>query len=218
MAYAKLLLDPPPKLEALPGRWAKGLRAAWILFFGLAVLTVAASTAYAVRASFWVQPIIHQFGLDFDVTTEGKLLVGTPPGRQPAIPVAGKVIAIDGKPAPPDLHIAGFAERLDGAPGPQVLVTLQQPDGRMHALTLSRNKAASPAEEKQRSLRIWARLFTGLLACISMLACSLLLALRRPDDPVAMLLSLAFVGLAATIDPPLQFWLWTGHGGTLDML
>lgn len=219
MAYAKLLLDPPSQLRALPGRWAKGLRGLWIILFGLAVLTVVASTVYAVRASFWVQPIIHQFGLDFDVTTEGKLLLGTPPGRQPAVPINGKVIAIDGKPVPADLHIAGFAERLDSAAGPQVRVTLLQPDGRMQVLTQSRSKVREPAAvEKQRSLRIWVRLLTGLLACTSLLACSLLLALRRPDDPVAMLLSLAFVGLAATIDPPLQFWLWTDHGAVLDIL
>jgi hypothetical protein len=46
----------------------------------------------------------------------------------------------------------------------------------------------------------------------------LLLALRRPDDPVAMLLAFAFAGLAATIDPPLQFWLWTGRDIVLDVL
>ena len=59
---------------------------------------------------------------------------------------------------------------------------------------------------------------TGLLACTALLACSLLLALRRPDDPVAMLLAFAFVGMAATIDPPLQFWLWTDRAIVLDVI
>jgi hypothetical protein len=190
-----------------------------MLLFGLSLLTVVVSTIYAVRASYWVQPVIQQFGLDFEVTTEGKLVVGTPPGREPAIPISSKVIAIDGKPVPLDLRVAGLAERLDSAPGPTVSVTLKQPDGHTRILTQSRGKTkASPADEKARDLRIWARLLTGLLACTALLACSLLLALRRPGDPVAMLLALAFVGMAATIDPPLQFWLWTDQAIVLDVL
>ena len=86
MAYAKAFIHPPARLRALPDRWAKWLRAAWILLFGLAVVTVAVSTIYAVRASYWIQPVIQQFGLDFDVTTEGKLVVGTPPGRSRPYP------------------------------------------------------------------------------------------------------------------------------------
>ena len=219
MAYAKAFIQPPARLRALPDRWAKWLRAVWILLFGLSVVTVAVSTVYAVRASYWIQPVIQQFGLDFDVTTDGKLLVGTPPGRKPAIPISAKVIAIDGKPVSSDLRVAGLAERLDGAPGPSVIVTLREPGGQTHRLTQSRVKIMSPATEmRERNLRIWARLLTGLLACIALLACSLLLALRRPGDPVAMLLALAFVGMAATIDPPLQFWLWTDQGIVLDVL
>ena len=219
MSYAKALLHPPARLRALPDRRAKWLRAVWTFLFGLSVLTVVVSTIYAVRASYWVQPVIRQFDLDFDVTTDGKLVVGTAPGRAPAIPISAKVIAIDGKPVPPDLRVADLAERLVDAPGPLVDVTLRQPDGRMLVLTQSRGAIkATPADKRDRDLRIWARLLTGLLACTALLACSLLLALRRPDDPVAMLLALAFVGMAATIDPPLQFWLWTDRVIVLDVL
>ena len=208
MASAKALFQPPTRLRALPDHWAKWVRAIWIGLFGLSVATVAISTVYAFRASFRVQPVIQSFGLDFDVTTEGKLLVGTPPGREPAVPISAKVIAIDGKPVPPDLKIAGLAERLDSAAGPTVDVTLRQPDGRTHRLTQHRDTiAASPADLRDRDIRIWARLLAGVLACAALLACSLLLALRKPQDPVAMLLAFAFVGMAATIDPPLQFWL-----------
>lgn len=219
MAFVKAFLQPPTRLRTLPDRWAKALRALWILLFGLSVLTVVVSTIYAVRASYWVQPMLHQFNLDYDVTTEGKLVVGTPPGRTPKIPVTAKVVAIDGRPVPPDLQIAQFAERLESAPGPTVSVTVRDPAGRTHVLTQSRGRIIeTPAEARERDLRIWARLLTGLLACTALLACSLLLALRRPNDPVAMLLAFAFVGLAATIDPPLQFWLWTDQGIILDVI
>ena len=205
--------------EPCPNSWAKWLRAVWILLFGLAVLTVTVSTVYAVRASYWIQPVIQQFSLDFDVTTDGKLVVGTLPGREPSVPVTANVVAIDGKPVPADLQVSGLAERLDSAPGTSVDVTLRQPDGRTHTLTQSRTElSVSPAAERERNVRIWTRLLTGLLACIALLGCSLLLALRRPNDPVAMLLALAFVGMAATIDPPLQFWLWTDQAIVLDVL
>ena len=137
----------------------------------------------------------------------------------PAVPVTAKVVAVDGKPVPANLKVVGLAERLDGAPGPTVAVTLRQPDGRTLVLTQRRSAIdATPAEVRERNMRIWARLVTGLLACTALLACSLLLALRRPDDPVAMLLAFAFVGMAATIDPPLQFWLWTDRDIVLDVV
>ena len=219
MGFVKALLQWPMRLRTLSDRSAKWLRALWFLLFGLSVLTVVVSTIYAVRASYWIQPVLHQFNLDYDVTTDGKLVVGTPPGREPAIPLTAKVVAIDGRPVPADLQIAQFAERLDSAPGPTVAMTVRDPAGRTHTLTQSRGKIVqTPAEARERDLRIWTRLLTGLLACTALLACSLLLALRRPSDPVAMLLAFAFVGLAATIDPPLQFWLWTDQGMVLDVI
>src|SRR5918993_21889 len=203
MTFVKALLRPPMRLRALPDRLAKLLRALWILLFGLSVLTVVVSAIYAVRASYGIQPTIYQFNLDFDVTTEGKLVVGTLPGRQPALPVKAKVIAIDGKPVPPNLQVQGFAERLDSAPGPTVAVTLRDPGGRTHVLTQGRSKiTASPGEIRERDLRIWARLLTGLLACTALLACSLLLALRRPNDPVAM--PLAYFVSIPDIDEDVQ--------------
>ncbi len=212
-------LHPPIRLRTLSERWAKGLRAAWTILFGLAMLTVVVSAIYAVRASYWVQPVIEEFGLDFDVTTDGKLVVGTPAGGKPALPVTSRVVAIDGRPVALDLKVAAFAQHLDEAPGPRVTVSLMQPDGRVQVLDLRRTALNHPASvEQSRNLRIWARLVAGLLACGVLLACSLLLAFRRPNDPVAMLLSVAFVGLAATIDPPLQFWLWTDQAIVLDVV
>lgn len=219
MAYANALLHPPARLRALSERWTKWLRALWILSFGLAVLTVVVSTIYVVRASYWIQPTIYQFNLDFDVSTEGELSVGTIPGQTPSIPITSKVVAIDGKSVPADMPIADFAERLDKAPGPLVQVTLRAPDGKTQTLSRLRGKIpASAADIRERDLRIWTRLLTGLLACTALLACSLLLALRRPNDPVAMLLAFTFVGLAATVDPPLQLWLWTNQDIILDLV
>ncbi|HEU4821196.1 MAG TPA: hypothetical protein VFS87_08575 [Qipengyuania sp.] len=220
MAEGKALIRLPARLRALPDGWAKWLRAIWALSFALSIFTVAVSTLYAVRASFWVQPVIEQYKLDFNVTTDGKLVVGTAPGREPAVPVTAKIIAIDGKAVPADLRVVELAKRLDSKPpGRSVAVTLRQPDGRDVVLTQNRSAIdATPEELRAREVRISARLIAGVLACAALLVCSFLLAMRRPADLVAMLLAFAFAGMAATIDPPLQFWLWTDRGIVLDVL
>ena len=221
MAFARVLFHPPARLRTLPDRWAKLLRPLWMICLGLAVLTVALSAIYAVRAAYWVQPTIYQHGLDFDVTSDGDLKIGTriDTGQVPVVPLTAKVVAIEGKRVPSNLQITQFAKALETAPGPTVKVTLQKPDGSIVELTQARRPLeATPAQVKERNIRIWTRLVVSLLACTALLACSLLLALRRPHDPVAMLLAFAFVCLAATVDPPLQFWLWTNQDVVLDIL
>ena len=209
-------MKPPARLRALPDNWARWLRPLWILLFGLSLLTVIVSTLYAVRASYSVQPTIERHGVDFEVTTEGKLVVGT---LDSSLPVDSKLIAIDGKRVPTDAVVADLAQFLEKAPGPVVRMTVQRPDGRLVEVPLQRtNLRIAPADERKRNLRIWTRLGLALLACSALLTCSFMLALRRPNDPVAMILAYAFVALAATIDPPLQFWLWTDRGYVMDLM
>ena len=70
--------------------------------FFLAFLTVAVSTVYAIRASYWTTPLIERHGLDFDVNSDGKLLVGpmARPGERGEAPSA-TVVAVNGRPVPP---------------------------------------------------------------------------------------------------------------------
>jgi hypothetical protein len=221
MALVKAFIHPPLRLRALPDRQANWLRPLWMILFGLAVLTVLVSTIYAVRASYYTQPVIHEFGLDFEVTTSGELLAGTyaPQGQKPTIPLTAKVVSIDGKLVPQDLKVSKFAQLLDQAQANPVEVVLLQPDGKKVQLAQIRHKVAvSPADLSERNVRIWTRLAIALLACSALLACGMLLALRRPNDPVAMLLAFAFVGMVATIDPPMQFWLWTNQDYMIDII
>lgn len=219
MAFAKALFQPPARLRAIPDRWARWLRFLWVLLFGLSVLTVVVSTLYAVRASYSIQPIIAEFGLDFEVSGDGELTVGTwaPQGQRPEVPATAKVVAVDGKPVKKDLQVAEFADLLTHAPGPNVKVTLQQPSGQTLSLIRTRDEAMI-AGQWDRDLRIWARLSMALLACTALLACSVLLALRRPNDPVAMMLAFAFVLMVAAIDPAMQFWQWTSQDVMIDIL
>ena len=200
-------------------RSARWLRFLWVLLFGLSVLTVVVSTLYAVRASYAIQPVVTSFGLDFEVSSDGELTVGTwsPLGEAREVPPTAKVVAVNGKPVDGDIQIAEFADLLDKSPGKTATVTIRQPDGRTITLNRTRNNALI-AGEWERDVRIWARLLLALLACTALLACSVLLALRRPNDPVAMMLAFAFTIIVASIDPPMQFWLWTNQDMVIDVL
>ena len=138
MAFARAFVHPPIWLRRMPTRWAKRLRALWICVFVLSILAVVVSTMYAVRASYWVQPTIKHFNLDFDVTTDGKLLLGTVPGRVPKVPVSATALAIDGEPVSSDLRVADLARRLDAAGAGPVTITLRLPNGRTQVLTQTR--------------------------------------------------------------------------------
>ena len=70
-------VKPPVRLRAMSDRSARWLRFLWVLLFGLSVLTVVVSTLYAVRASYAIQPVVTSFGLDFEVSSDGELTVGT---------------------------------------------------------------------------------------------------------------------------------------------
>ena len=204
----------------MPDEWARWLRPLWILLFGFSILVVVVSTVYAYRTSYSTQPIFHEFGLDFEVGTDGDLTVGTlaRAGQEP-VPVDARIVAIDGKRVPNGIVVASVADRLAKARGPTVDITLQRPDGRIVTVPLKRESLdLTAAEERERNLRIWTRLLAGLFACTALLACSFLLALRRPNDPVAMILAFAFAGMVATIDPPLQYWLWNDLDYMTDII
>ncbi|WP_205478658.1 hypothetical protein [Sphingomonas arenae] len=213
------VLRPPVRLRAIPDRAAKWLRIAWYICAALAALTVAVSTLYAVRASYSIQPLIQEHGLDFDLTTEGGLQVYTMPGKSPRAAPGSKLVAIDGKPVPADLVVSDLAKRLDATRGRPASVTLRQPDGQLVAVPVERRPLdVSQAQRTNRDIRIGARMVAALLACSALLLCSLLLALRRPNDPVAMMLAFAFLALAGSIDPPMQYWIWTNQAVVLDVL
>ena len=77
--FISAFFRPPLRLRTLPDEWARWLRPLWILLFGFSILVVIVSAVYAYRASYSTQPIMEQYGLDFEVSTDGDLTVGTLP-------------------------------------------------------------------------------------------------------------------------------------------
>lgn len=193
-----------------------------MLAFGFSVLAVVVSTVFILRTAYELQPTFETVGLDFDVLTDdGDVVIGTAgpadaPGR---IPITSTLIAVDGRAISPDAQFSAVAEALRNAPGPVVTVALRQPDGKVLVLNQQRREIVhTPAELRDRDFRVAVRLGAGLLACGVLLLCSCLLALRRPGDPVAMLFAFAFAGMAATIDPAIQMWIWTRQTVVLDVV
>ena len=188
------------------------LRAFWSALFLVSLSVVVLATAYSIRASFDYGPAFRELGLDYDMADE-VVLVGTIARRpgEPASPLVSRIVAIDGAPVGPQALLGELAERLRSAPGPMVAVTLQRPDGRLAEVRQQRRPIeASAADRNAAKLRFATRLGFALFACAVLLTCSLLLALRRPSDPVAMLFAIIFALMAASIDPALQMWIWTG--------
>ncbi|QNM82889.1 hypothetical protein H8M03_00495 [Sphingomonas sabuli] len=214
-------MKPPARLRSIPAGWARGLRALWVVCFVAALAVGTIATLYAVRATTEYQPAIHAHGLDFDVTTSGKLSVYTAEGgtARPQVREPSKLVAVNGRPVAKDAVVADFAGLLSDPANPARSVTLRRPGGQLTEVTVARSAEPVSAEAQQsRNFRFATRLTLSVLACIAMLTCSALLALRRPRDPVAMILAFAFAVVAASVDPPLQLWLWTDYSWMLDLL
>jgi hypothetical protein len=192
---------------------ARGLRWFWMLLFGFAILVVIGATAYSLRATYQYLPAFEQLGLDPDVD-EGQVqvVVTRSKGSGSEAPEGvQRIVAVNGAAIGPDVLVAELAGRLTAAAGPRVAITLQGEDGRRTTVQQQRKPVeASPQERRASSLRVYTRIGFALFACSVLLLCSLLLALRRPDDPVAMIFALIFALMAASVDPALQMWQWMG--------
>jgi hypothetical protein len=204
----------------MPDSRARGVRYFWLTLFGFALIVVAVATAYSLRVNYSYSPAFAELGLEYDVEGED-VRVGTVPRRagEVDIPVSATIARIDGKPVVAGAMLGDLAQALQAAPGPSVSVDLRQPDGQLVELKQQRRRAAATrGEQNARNLRIAMRLGMGLFACSVLLICSLLLGLRRPEDPVAMLFAMIFALMAASVDPPVQLWLWTGLGWVEDVV
>jgi hypothetical protein len=198
------------RLRPLPVSWVRLLRPLWTLLFVFAALADISGTLYVLRDAYEVQPVWARWGLDYDVQYTGEVWAGTLPdknGRQ-AVETEARILRLGGLPVSPQARIADLTEMVKQATGPTLAIDLRKPDGKI--VHLEQRQAApkfDPTALRDRNIRLATRLAAGLAACASLLICSLLLALRRPADPVAMLFAFAFAGMAATIDPPIQMWM-----------
>lgn len=202
-------MSPPIRLRPISGRLVPLVRLLWFLAFFLSVAAVVLGTVHALKEAYEIRPVMRALSLDYDVEDDGHI----------SLKVASKgdakftLAAINGAPVDRDIRNGELAKRL-GAASPSVTLDLKDERGKVVRLVQQRSTAPlSESAQHSRDLRVLTRLTSGLFACSVLLLCSVLLALRRPSDPVAMLFAFAFAGLASIIDPPLAMWM--AHGWPL---
>ncbi len=204
----------------MPEKHARAIRLVWALVFAFALTVGLVATAYSLRSSYDYSVAFQELGLDYDVQDDGSVKVGLLPrkGQEPQ-PLNLRVLQIDGNAVPSDATIGTVSGMLKTAPGPVVALKVRAPDGRLTELRQIHRPLRLSAEARQSwALRIGTRLGAALFACSVLLLCSLLLAMRRPADPVAMLFAVLFALMAASVDPAIQLWMWTGYGWMEDVL
>jgi hypothetical protein len=207
--------SPPLRLRALRDRWVPLLRIVWLLCFVMSVAAITLGAVHAMRQTYEVRPVFAALAIDYDIEDSGDLTI-----KADAKPDARyRLLAINGEAVDRHIRIPELGRRLKAAEGREVSLDLVDQQGTATQLHQTRSTAPIDAAAKEaRDIRFGMRMASGLLACGVLLLCSFLLARRRPSDPVALLFAFAFTGLAATIDPPLSFWMDYGWPPAYDIV
>lgn len=212
----------PRRLTALAPGTLKWVRVLWFLALAFAVVIEIAGTFFVVRDVYRNDPQFHRLALASQVENDGSVTVSTlGDPAQPAVAPLSRITAIDGKPVARDIPVWELAARLKATDGQAVVLTIADPNGQVatRRIEASPRYAMEPDSVKpfDRNGRTVVRLILSLLTCATLIACAVLLFLRRPRDPVALLFSFAFLIFAGSIDPPLSLWLATGMGSSYDV-
>lgn len=213
----------PRRLRPLAPARLRWVRALWFLALAFAVVFDIAGTVFALREVYRFEPQFNRLSLSSETEFDGSITVATIEGVTgvPMIAPSSRITAIDGKPVARDTPLWDVSNRLEAEDGKVVALTIASVDGRVatHRIEASPRYVAQIGDPGPvtRDQRLAFRLVMALLACVTLIACAVLLFLRRPRDPVALLFSFAFLAFAATIDPPLRMWSAIGLGDLLDL-
>ena len=213
---------PPRRLAAVPERWMTGLRGLWFLLLAFAVVLDIAATVFVVRDTYRNDPQFNRLTLASQLESDGSVTVSTIQGLSgaPAVEPNSYITAIDGEPVARDTPVWTLANRLKARDGQILALSFEAPDGSkaIRSIEASDRYAAEVAETAtiSRNTRFAIRMVLSLLTCATLIGCAVLLFLRRPQDPVAVLFSVAFLLFACCVDPPLLFWPALGFGDLFD--
>lgn len=203
----------PARLRPFSQTTTKFARLVWLAILLFAIAADLAALVYVSRDYAHVRPAMARIGLTYEVDYyEGVTVEQLPPGEiRFDGPVLSRIERIEGNPIPHDATIGQLRTALEGVDKPNIRIELRGSDGTLKPVLLERrNVPADRSPWFADNSYMATRMALALLACVVLLSCSTLLALRRPSDPVAMILAIAFAGMAATIDPPLPMWMGLG--------
>lgn len=214
---------PPERLAPVTDRQLGWLRPLWFLALALAIVLVIAGTVFVLRDFYQNDPQFGRLTMVSQIETDGSITVETIPGiaGAPRIAPGSRITAIDGRPVARDTPVWDLAERLSARDGQIVSLGVVSPEGQAatHRIVASQRyiEEARSTEPISRDVWLGIRLALSLLTCATLIGCAVLLFLRRPQDPVALLFSFSFLLFAGTIDPPLALWLAAGTGLFYDV-
>ena len=214
----------PDRLPAISARWNGRLRPAWFAILALTIILDFAGTAFVLRDTSWNDPVFAHVGLNSQYENDGSVTFTPIRAIQSGasdVPDGSRLVAIDGVPIARDAKVWTIAARLERREGKRVRLAFAAPDGRRFTRNLRASSSyalnAEAGNVLKRETRIAIRMSISLATCLVLIGCAVLLYLRRSRDPVAVLLSFAFLVFAGSIDPPLLMWIALGTGVWYDI-
>ncbi|MXO61276.1 hypothetical protein GRI89_17160 [Altererythrobacter salegens] len=201
------------------------MRLAWFATLSFSVLLTLAGTVFALRDTYHYGLPFERAGLTAQFEGDGSITVQSMNGAEGldfVIPPMSRIVSVDGRAVLADTRYWILSDRLDRPLGLQVSFTIKDPGGKVarHVVSTSESYRESIDDDAPigRDVRFSIRLATSLLTCLALISCGVLLFVRRPHDPVALLFSFSFLLFAGVIDPALQLWIVLGLGTVLDCL
>ena len=207
----------PVSLRGPGGR----VRTVWLALLVIVAVIQFAGLGYVLFDTYRVNPAFRTIGISTEFDDDGRTIVR--PLRADVIAagvtVGDRIVSIADKQFRPNASAFSLAHALIGVRGDVVRMGFRKPDGQNIRVGLSRSSHAATVVAPipmSVNLRIGVRLFFTLLSSLALLGSSLVLFVRRPRDPEAVLLGIAFLGAAACVDPPLLMWMSIGAGWAID--
>ncbi|MGN6376691.1 MAG: hypothetical protein ACTHMG_14220 [Sphingomonas sp.] len=213
----------PPVVLPAPRGIAGRIRVAWLALLVLVVAIQVAGLGFVLYDAYRINPALRQVGIALEFGDDNRPIVK--PLRRDIV-AAGvahgdRIVAVAGRRIGSGASALAIERAIMAAPGDTVALGFRKPDGREVRTLASRSSRAPlvvPLNPMSVNLRMAIRLLSTSLCSIALIGSSLILLHRRPRDPEALLLGLGFLGIAASMDPPMLMWLSIGADRLIDIL
>ena len=191
--------------EGLPslagGRRRRAFRLLWFAALAATVLGLFGSVYDEYRTMVKPRAAFAEFGLRYTIPSPLRLHVEPGgPAYRAGIAAGDAIVAIDGTPVAEEARPGEVAGLLEAA-GDSVLLRVRSFDDSVSEHRLTRSDEA--ARRYDETLRYSLFMAANALSTLLLMGVGLILFRRRPDDPVAATLSLAFLLLAGGAAAPM---------------
>ena len=206
---ARLRLRLPSALPHLQGRRGGAVRAVYIALALAVAAVIAGSFWFNGRDYFGNMPAAASYGFRTQTGSGTPSIAGSfGQARASGLARGDRIVSIDGEALPPDATEFTIGERLSSDADGQVAIVARSQSGEVKTHRLVRSPVGAATPEPVTGMRLWLFIAIGITATqlplVVWLAASVLLAVRRPRDPEAMLF--AFAALLISV-PAGGFWL-----------